>query len=88
MTNQEILFRLFICEFMGWGAIKDEDRLRVFDIEEFKANRIIDLFPRENESESFEGFLDTYINLKSSINSFDSNIIRFNNKVKITILED
>jgi hypothetical protein len=45
MSDQELLFRMFICEFMGWYT--SELFIIQFDLEHTLANRILPLFPRE-----------------------------------------
>jgi hypothetical protein len=85
MTNQEILFRMFICAYMGWELFEDEDVYILFDLHDAPASRIIDLFPREIEPESFEGYVSPLI-LKLATQSKDGSE-KFNIKVKITILD-
>jgi hypothetical protein len=49
MTDQELIFRMFICQFMGWYPL---DTIIIgFDTEGSLANRILPLFPRKNEDE-------------------------------------
>jgi len=86
MTNQEILFRLFICEYFEW-QYDEEHFSHYLQKSDSTLSKVVPLFPRENEPISLEGYLDEYINLKSG-EMRNNNIIRFHNKVKITILED
>ena len=54
MSNQEILFRMLICEFMGCPI--SESIVKEFDHEFTYLFRVMDnFFPRELEPESFEG---------------------------------
>lgn len=46
MSDQELLYRMFICEFMDWHV--SEPIIIGFDIEHSLASRILPLFPREN----------------------------------------
>jgi hypothetical protein len=46
MSEQELIFRMFICEFVGFYT--SEAIIVGFGMEHTLANRILTLFPREN----------------------------------------
>lgn len=90
MTNQEILIRMFIHEFIGWGTWSEE-HLKNFDRDYSLASRIAPLFPRENEPESFEGYVygdvlkdPSYYPNFTVLRGYHDN---YRSKVKITILD-
>jgi hypothetical protein len=92
MTNQEILFRLFILEYMDYPTTKSV--IEQFDIQDSWLNRCQNLFfERENEPESFEGCvaqkaLDMMRENDHGVFGVYGNSILNPIKVKITILED